>query len=289
LQRPQGLVLENYDLRCADEMPVNRHIKSIVKCSDLLDITSNPHEFQVKGAASDTRGRAVVNVAIQPLVCHQELVINHYVTRSRQDWMAKIHRGSAVLEQDQPKYQAELFDHFVEICSLRDATIKRFVPAVRALLAGAAQTPGTSCTAARTDLFGDCSILVHIQNVGDVDGRIGDWIGMRGSGRWIEGFSITPRHGILPADVEYQAIVASDLVSAWIPGGTVCGTRGLGLPLRGFSVRLLGIAAATFECFYSATFLDGSVSGMIPSGQPCVAAGLPPLEALQIVLRHRVA
>ena len=36
---PEGLVIENYDMRSADEMPVNHHIKSIVKCDDLVDVT----------------------------------------------------------------------------------------------------------------------------------------------------------------------------------------------------------------------------------------------------------
>ena len=45
--------------------------------------------------------------------------------------------------------------------------------------------------------FGASSVLVHVQNVGDVDGRIGDWIGMRGGGRWIEGFCIMPAKGLV--------------------------------------------------------------------------------------------
>ena len=36
IERPEGLVIENYDMRSSDEMPVNHHIKSIVKCTDLV-------------------------------------------------------------------------------------------------------------------------------------------------------------------------------------------------------------------------------------------------------------
>ena len=292
MQPPEGLVIENYDLRSIDETPVNRHVKSIVKCSDLLDVSGNPHEFQVKGPVCDTLGRVAPNVAIQPVACHEKLVINHYVTRSRQDWMAKIRRGSAVREYDEPKYQEDLFDHFAEICHVEDATIKRFAPAVRALLASAG-TPRAirrdhdPISPAEPVTFGASSVLAHVQNVGDVDGRIGDWIGMRGGGRWIEGFSIMPEPSISLADIEYQVFMSGDAALPWLAGGTFCGSRGLGLPLRGFSLRLAGPAAVQYECCYTATFTDGSVTGLTRSAQPCIAASLAPLEAFRVILRQR--
>jgi hypothetical protein len=40
-------------------------------------------------------------------------------------------------------------------------------------------------------------VVAHVQNVGDLEGNLGDWLGERRSGRWIEGFRITPpEHGI---------------------------------------------------------------------------------------------
>ena len=77
-------MIENYDMRSADETPVNHHIKSIVKCDDPVDVTKNPHEFVVKGAVCNTVGRMVNNIAIQPEPCHENLVLYHYATRSRQ-------------------------------------------------------------------------------------------------------------------------------------------------------------------------------------------------------------
>ena len=43
-------------------------------------------------------------------------------------------------------------------------------------------------------------IVAHIEGVGDVDGKIGDWVGMRGSGRAIEGFSLAPSQGLAAKD-----------------------------------------------------------------------------------------
>jgi hypothetical protein len=33
-------------------------------------------------------------------------------------------------------------------------------------------------------------IIAHVQNVGDLEGNLGDWLGERRSGRWIEGFGL---------------------------------------------------------------------------------------------------
>ena len=85
-------------------------------------------------------------------------------------------------------------------------------------------------------------------------GKIGEWAGTRGSRQWIEGFSLTPRDGIKPPDLEYQAVLGRGWLSPWIEGGKFCGSRGMALPLLGLKVRLKGGAAKTHECSYSATF-----------------------------------
>jgi hypothetical protein len=420
---PDGLVIENYHLRSADDMPVNCHVKSIVRCADLVDVTTNPHEFQVKGRVCDTLGREVSNIAIQPTPCHANLVVNHYITRSRHDWMAKIRRGSAMFDYDGPKYEEERFDHFAAISHVEDTGIQAFAPGVRALLdrmarpadpdndeapagatasmsdnsgqkqiagltvssqmmtldaglfslsliaashdersglpavrvslppglagrketasistfrgdgwltaddeptlirvaSGGAQVmatiyaapapgeayvprlqllrlnPGSeggaspSTTGQMRELIGSRSaeIIAHIQDVGDVEGRLGEWIGTPRSGRWIEGFSISPQQGILPEEIEYRAVLGRDWLSPWQAGGAFCGSRGLALPLRGFGLQLRGAALAKYDCAYSARFVDGSEIGLAPANRVCVAATLAPLEAFQVVLRPR--
>jgi hypothetical protein len=281
--RPDGLVIENYTWRSADDLPVNCHVKSIVRCSGLLDVTANPHEFQVKGRVCNTRGQAVNLTAIQPVPCHDDLVLNHYVTRSRRDWMAKIHRGSAMFEYRQPKYQPALFDHFAEVSHVRDHAIGRFAPRVRALLAAA--PPAAPATEMHRGAEPILSIVAHIQNVGDVESRGGDWVGTRGGGRWIEGFSLIPQPGPGAADLEYQAIPGRDAVTPWMPGGLFCGSRGLGLPIRGFAVRLKGPAAARYILRYEATFVDGSLTVHIEDGCPCVASSFAPVESFRIHLQ----
>jgi hypothetical protein len=284
---PAGLMLENYVLRAPDEMPVNAHVKSIVKCSDVLDATANPHEFQVNGPVCNSLGRPVPNIGIQPQPCHARLVINHYVTRSREDWMAKISRGSAAIETGQLKYRAELFEHYVEISRVRDEAIWRFAPLVRGVLHN-----GISLNSSVGERLpqpfepGPLTVVAHIQNVGDVDGQAGAWIGKRGGGRWIEGLAMVASPDIAPVEAEYRVVVGRGVASPWMGQGAFNGSRGIGLPIRGFAVRLTGPAGADYACRYSATFVDGSQSGPVDAGELCVAPTLAPLEALRIDLRR---
>lgn len=137
--------------------------------------------------------------------------------------------------------------------------------------------------------FIPAEVIAHIQNVGDVEGALGDWIGERGSGRWIEGLRITPQQDISQEEFLYQVVLGRDQLSPWAPAGKYCGSEGLAMPLRGFCLALSGNVAANYECEYSATFVDGSRSGLIAAGQVCAAATLAPLEAFQITLRPRLA
>ena len=129
--RPDGLVVQNYTMRMPDDDPANRHVKSIVRCASLVDVTHNPHVFVLRGEACDASGRPVTNIAIQPSACHTDLVINHYQTRSRADWADKIGRGSAMFNLQGPQYRAELVDYFEAASTVRDVMIQEFLPQVQ--------------------------------------------------------------------------------------------------------------------------------------------------------------
>jgi len=146
-------------------------------------------------------------------------------------------------------------------------------------MAGAAARQGVALETA--------DVVAHVQRTGDVPGRIGEWIGTRGSGLWIEGFSLTPHDGVEPSDIEYQAVLGRGWLSPWIEGGKFCGSRGMALPLLGLNVRLKGAAARTYECSCSASFVDGSAVGPVPGGETCEAESLAALEAFQVSIRRR--
>lgn len=138
-----GLVIEAYDLRADDSLPVNRQVKSVVRCADLLDVTQTPHEFRVKGPVCNPLGQAVPNTALQPSPCHEGLVINRYYTKSRRDWLARTQGAGSVPDAMAPGYTGEVFDQLAAACQVKDATIKAFAPMVQQLLAEpeAAATP----------------------------------------------------------------------------------------------------------------------------------------------------
>jgi hypothetical protein len=132
-------------------------------------------------------------------------------------------------------------------------------------------------------------MIAHIRERGDVGAMIGDWLGERGSKRWIEGFGIAPVAGISIKDIEYQAVLGRGWLSPWVDGGQFCGSRGMALPILGLRVRLRGEAAETHEVSYSATFIDGTEIGPVDAGEACEAESLSPVEAFQVVLRPKGA
>jgi Clostridial hydrophobic W len=130
----------------------------------------------------------------------------------------------------------------------------------------------------------DTEVVAHIQRTGDVVGTIGDWIGIRGSRLWIEGFAINPRSVVAADKIEYQAVLGRGWLSPWISGGRFCGSRGMALPLLGLRIRLTGEAEQTHEAVVSATFVDGSMAGPVPGGEGCESEKLAALESFQVII-----
>jgi hypothetical protein len=159
-------------------------------------------------------------------------------------------------------------------------------PAVPAPVVDPAQAPETVTGGAEGAVAQEPEIAAHIQMRGDVLARLGDWVGERGSQRWVEGFAVAPRGEVHADEIEYQAVLGRGWLSPWAEGGQFCGSRGMALPILGLRVRLRGGALATHEVEVSATFTDGTVIGPVAAGEPCEAASLAPLEAFQILVRH---
>jgi hypothetical protein len=145
----------------------------------------------------------------------------------------------------------------------------------------AAPAPAAAAAPVQIDM------LAHVAAAGDVGARLGEWLGQRGSKRWIEGFAIAPVQDVAPAEIEYQAVLGRGWLSPWVEGGQFCGSRGMALPILGLKVRLRGSAAERFDCLLSATFVDGSAIGPVVGGEACESESLAPVEAFQLMLRPR--
>ena len=128
----------------------------------------------------------------------------------------------------------------------------------------------------------EAEVAAHVQGRGDVLTRLDEWMGERGSQRWIEGFAIAPRQPVTRDDIEYQAVLGRGWLSPWSDGGHYCGSRGMALPILGLRVRLRGVAAERFDCRVSATFVDGTAVGPTDTGEACESDSLAPLEAFHI-------
>ncbi|MBV9654962.1 MAG: hypothetical protein JOZ42_10410 [Acetobacteraceae bacterium] len=130
----------------------------------------------------------------------------------------------------------------------------------------------------------DPEVIAHVQGEGDVGVPLGQWVGVRGSGRAIEGFRVLPQPPFMPPEIEYQAILGRDWNSPWVSGGAFCGSRGMALPLLGLRVRLGGRATSLTRCHYFASFVDGSSAGPVAAGEACRSPSLAALEAFRILL-----
>lgn len=132
-------------------------------------------------------------------------------------------------------------------------------------------------------------ITAHVRNRGDMQARLTDWVGLPGSGLWIEGFGIGLPSGWTPGELQYQGIVGKSGPTPWLPAPEFCGSRGQTLPLLGFGLRLSGTAARLYDCTYRASFIDGSTTGPVSQGQICQSPGQAAVEAIQIVFTRKPA
>jgi len=96
--KPNGGVLENFLKRSHFDFPANRIGKCIVR-GGIGRIVKSPHFIQAPGNCCDGNGKKII---INPdyssvVACHDNLVINHYFTKSMMEWNIKQARGRATL------------------------------------------------------------------------------------------------------------------------------------------------------------------------------------------------
>jgi hypothetical protein len=131
-------------------------------------------------------------------------------------------------------------------------------------------------------------MLTHIRNVGDLQ-FTGGWAGWPGMKLWIEAFAVSvpghPSAGL----VEYRGIAANGMRTGWLSGSALCGTRGAGVPMLGFAVKLRPEFAERYQCEFSGKFLSGGTVGPLHNGELCVSElANDPLEGMQIRITENV-
>jgi hypothetical protein len=91
---PDGAVVENYPVAEPDDAPANAHVKSIVFPAMTKGIRPTPHNFDHYGLAVGEDHRPADHIFREPPTADL-LRINHYVTRSRQEFETKLGRERA--------------------------------------------------------------------------------------------------------------------------------------------------------------------------------------------------
>jgi hypothetical protein len=133
-RRPEGLVIENYTKRLPEEDPVNKHVKSLVRGGHLIGLSGNAHVFDTKGPMCNSRGELRPRAPIQDSVCHDVICLNHYYTKSREDWDAKIGRGRPDVPELRADPEYAVFEKYARLSQLTDDRISRYAERIRTIL-----------------------------------------------------------------------------------------------------------------------------------------------------------
>ena len=131
-------------------------------------------------------------------------------------------------------------------------------------------------------------ILLHIERAGDRLFPGAGWVGALGRRMRVEAFSIRPLEGLAPAEIEMKGVLPNGGETAWVSGGALCGTRGRGLALVGFAVRIAPHRADRYDVLYQGSFFAGGISGTHRNGDFCRSTVADdPMEAINLRLVER--
>ncbi|CAD5980495.1 glycosyltransferase family 92 protein [Planktothrix agardhii] len=124
--KPDGLQIENFTHRSEETWEANKHIKSIVQPTQAIR-PLDPHSFTyINNQFAVTENKEAVIGPWTSSVSVNKLIINHYTTRSLQEYTEKMNRGIA--DVDRPRiWGFEGMDRN----EVQDLTIQRFVPQLK--------------------------------------------------------------------------------------------------------------------------------------------------------------
>ena len=136
----------------------------------------------------------------------------------------------------------------------------------------------------------DIEIVLHVQRFGDAAFPGGAWCGNIGQRHQVEAFGLRSIDAEMSVRFEYMAFGPAGRETSWVSDGKLCGTRGRGMPLTGFAIRVAEPAQDEFDVTYQGAFFDSGVTKPCSNGDAC----LPPLaddclEAIHVQVVRRSA
>jgi hypothetical protein len=147
--------------------------------------------------------------------------------------------------------------------------------------------PGAVDPAAEPEEIGS-EIVLHVERLGDRRFPGQGWVGNRGKKLRIEAFSIRPVDTLLARDIEFKALGPKGRQTPWVTDAKLCGTRGQGLPLTGFAIRLAPHVAERLDVIYQGAFFESGIVGPHRNGELCIPSVTDdPLEAINVRVIRR--
>ena len=133
-------------------------------------------------------------------------------------------------------------------------------------------------------------VVLHIERLGDQRFPGEGWVGNRGKKLRIEAFSIRPIDTLVARDIEFKALGPNRRQTPWVTDAKLCGTRGQGLALTGFAVRLAPHVGERFDVVYQGAFFESGIVGPNRNGELCIPPiANDPLEAINVRVIRRTA
>ena len=183
----------------------------------------------------------------------------------------------------------------VTVFGAADEAVRPATVAVRRLAGGEARVDPAQAalSALAPEIAGRdvaVEVLMHIEREGDRQFPGQGWVGPRGQKRRVEAFGIRPLGGLWPRDIHYKALQPGGVETPWTPGPQLCGTRGRGMPLLGFAIRVAPHLQTKFDVIYQGAFFNSGIVGPIRNGEPCrPPTSGDPLEAMSIRIIERTS
>jgi hypothetical protein len=134
MTKPGGLLIENYTMGSPKDYVENRHVKAIVQPEFTICAGTNPHHFKHRqGHFSVSESGYRVSQAWADNTTNI-IQINHYFTKSREEFLIKCARGRAdVADRNIPGRHIGEFDSFNNHCTVKDECALRFVEKTKSL------------------------------------------------------------------------------------------------------------------------------------------------------------
>ncbi len=134
----------------------------------------------------------------------------------------------------------------------------------------------------------ELEIALHMERLGDMMFPGNVWCGKIGDRLQIEAFGIRGTGADGPLPLEYMAYGPAGRQTRWVTDGQICGSRGRGIPLTGFAVRLAPGVADAYEVTYQGSFFGSGATLPFQNGAPCLPPGQEEfLEAIHVRVKRR--